>query len=188
VLVDIYALTRPQISLVDAVVGLEGEGPSSRGIKRDFGLLFAGVDAVAVDAVTAAFMGYGPDEVPTTQLAVKENLGCAALEQIDIKGEALAAVRLKNLQKTRIFHYARFVPRWLVALLKQFVWVRPRADVNLCTLCRTCVRSCPVQAISVGDQRLVFDYELCINCLCCQELCPYGAIEMERSWLAERMH
>ena len=48
---------------------------------------------------------------------------------------------------------------------------------------RPCKLSCPVDAITIGENKLAYiDEEKCINCGACQAKCPFGAIE-DISWM-----
>ena len=54
-LLDVFSVVRPHFNVVDALVCLEGDGPNyPPGKPRSLGLVLAGTDAVAVDAVCAA--------------------------------------------------------------------------------------------------------------------------------------
>jgi uncharacterized protein (DUF362 family)/Pyruvate/2-oxoacid:ferredoxin oxidoreductase delta subunit len=189
VLVDVYAAVRPAVTLMDGVLGMEGNGPATGGL-REAGLLFASADGVALDAVAAAVMGFKEGEVDAIRIASQRGIGTAGLADIEIAGEALADVRIPDF-KLPSNHLAKlmppFVARWLGRWLGQFVWVRPRADLNRCTGCAICAHACPVQAIRMVHERPVTDYDKCINCLCCNESCPEGAVIQELSWLARRL-
>ncbi len=92
VLCDLVKATRPALTLVDALYGMEGQGPlQGRPVKMD--LLVAGTDIVAVDAVCAALMGFNPLAVEYLVLASQEGLGNVDLNQIAIVGTPLAKVR-----------------------------------------------------------------------------------------------
>ena len=45
-----------------------------------------------------------------------------------------------------------------------------------CTLCLTCLKNCPVNAISNAGKWLVVDSELCTGCGQCVGVCPEGVI------------
>jgi uncharacterized protein (DUF362 family)/NAD-dependent dihydropyrimidine dehydrogenase PreA subunit len=187
-LVDVYALARPQVTLVDGIAGLEGEGPSSRGRRREFGFLFAGFDGVAVDAVAGDFMGFTGHEVPTTSLAGTAGLGCPVLDQIEVAGEQLERIRLRDVQKPTYFRYLNVLPRRLVHTARHFVRVRLRANARTCTRCLVCLQNCPARAIRQEGTAMVVDDAACVRCLCCQELCPCGAMEIKRNWAARLFH
>ncbi len=45
-----------------------------------------------------------------------------------------------------------------------------------CTSCGACADSCPVEAISEGDERYEIDADTCTDCGACVDACPVGAI------------
>jgi len=53
-----------------------------------------------------------------------------------------------------------------------------RVDAENCTGCGNCVEVCPVEAISLQDDRAVIDEETCTECEVCVEECPEGAISV----------
>ena len=91
-IVDLNRLVKPEFTIVDALVGLEGAhaGPEDR---VPLGLVLAGADVVAVDAVCTALMGFEVDQILHVALAGEEGLGVAQLEDIEVRGERLEAVR-----------------------------------------------------------------------------------------------
>ncbi|MDZ7384796.1 MAG: DUF362 domain-containing protein [candidate division KSB1 bacterium] len=185
VLVDIYSAVRPHLHIADGVVGQEGNGPSS-GRVRPIGVMLASTDGVALDAVGAAIMGFDPEEIDTTRIASQRGLGEGRLEHIKVVGADLESLRLPDfvLPSNRLI---KLVPRWLMILGARLIWVRPRADRELCKRCGVCQTNCPVGAISTdADGYPVMDYTRCIKCMCCDEGCPHQAIEQEMSWLARR--
>jgi uncharacterized protein (DUF362 family) len=57
------ATDRPQLAIVDAVVGMEGDGPIM-GTPRPLGFIAMGTDLVAVDATCARMIGIDPNRLP----------------------------------------------------------------------------------------------------------------------------
>lgn len=56
----------------------------------------------------------------------------------------------------------------------------PDPDPAKCTACNRCVQWCPVNAITIGPDRVAkVDYALCYGCGECVAACPYGAIAIE---------
>ncbi len=54
---------------------------------------------------------------------------------------------------------------------------RPEVEAAKCTACNRCVQWCPVDAITLGPDRVAaIDYALCYGCGECVAACPYGAI------------
>jgi len=185
VIVDIFSVSKPRITLMDAVVGMEGDGPSS-GDPRYLGFLLAAEDAVALDTVASKILGFKDGEIDSTKIAAKRGLGVSDFSQIEIAGEKIESVKPPsfNLPSNRLL---KLVPNFLVDLLGPLVWVRPNIYNGTCTNCNICVINCPLKTISAGKQRPVFDYSKCVNCMCCQELCPQKAIYLEKSWLAGKI-
>lgn len=92
-LVDVYSVIPTMYHLVDGIVALEGDGPNlPPGESRPLGLLIAGKDGVAVDAVCAKIMGFDPIDVKHLQLARQRGLGVMDLEEITVKGLKLEDV------------------------------------------------------------------------------------------------
>jgi uncharacterized protein (DUF362 family) len=89
-LVDVYSVVKTSFNLVDAMVAMEGDGPNlPPGKSKPLGLLIAGKDAVAVDAVCAKIMGINPHKVKHLILAQRQELGVLDLNKIEVRGENL---------------------------------------------------------------------------------------------------
>ena len=89
-LVDVYSLVKPRFNVVDGIVALEGDGPNlPPGKAKPLGLIIAGRDGLAVDAVCAAVMGLDPKKVKHLRLASEKGLGNWDLSTIEIRGETL---------------------------------------------------------------------------------------------------
>ncbi|MGN0059412.1 MAG: ATP-binding protein [Coriobacteriales bacterium] len=57
---------------------------------------------------------------------------------------------------------------------------RPATDADECKRCGTCVKTCQLKAISLGEDGLpVLDESLCLGCGNCVVFCPHDAKEME---------
>ena len=185
VIVDIFSLTRPHLTLADAVVCMEKDGPSS-GDPKYLGLLLCSTDAVALDMVAAKIMGFKDGEIDTTSLAQQRGLGPESFEQIQILGEDLKELPLPAfaLPSNRLI---KAIPGFLLNLIAPFVWIRPNIIDGNCINCNICVENCPTKTIRKGKERPYFDYTKCISCMCCHELCPEKAIYLEKSRIAKRI-
>ena len=82
----------PAVSLIDGFVAAEGEGPR-HGRRAPLGTIIAGTDAVAVDAVAAAVMGFEPLEIAYLRLAQAMGLGTADPDAITIVGDPITPSR-----------------------------------------------------------------------------------------------
>ena len=92
-LVDVYSVVRPHFHVVDGIVALEGDGPNlPPGKSKPLGLLIAGRDGLAVDAVCAKIMGLEPQKVKHLRLAHQKGLGIMDLQEIEVRGEEIEDV------------------------------------------------------------------------------------------------
>jgi uncharacterized protein (DUF362 family)/ferredoxin len=181
-IVDTFAAYRPQLSLMDAVVAMEGAGPSN-GAARATGWIAASADAVALDAVAGRLAGFGPGEILTTVAATRAGHGQGDLAEIQILGEESEAlgVRLRRARPA-----PRYLPRALGKLLRGLIYLRPHVAREKCTGCGACRTACPAQCIDL-ESVAVIDRRRCLECFCCMEACPEEAISAEQSWLARKL-
>lgn len=175
VVVDVFLLRVPDLFIVDAVVGMEGNGPASPDL-RDIGLLLASDNAVAMDGIIATMMGLEPDRLPFLRKAKALGLGNYDLGSIEVIGELkrLPDFKLPPLGGETLVHNPA-----IQELIRSRMIVRPQADPELCTGCGTCVDQCPVSALSMNDELPQVDADTCITCFCCQEICPEKAIALK---------
>jgi uncharacterized protein (DUF362 family) len=90
----LYDTFRPQLAIVDGIVGMEADGPLV-GRARDSGVLLVGADGVAVDATASRLMGFDPDQVLHLRFAGLWGLGVTDGGRIEVTGERLAGVAQK---------------------------------------------------------------------------------------------
>jgi uncharacterized protein (DUF362 family)/NAD-dependent dihydropyrimidine dehydrogenase PreA subunit len=182
-IVDLYHLVKPVLSVVDAVVGMEGAGPQN-GTPRQVGLILAGADGLAVDAVGASIMGLDPARLPLLVAAAKagERVDLAGVE---IHGVPLAEARVPGyVLPNTAGEWLRNLPPWLRSFARRQLNARPMVVPELCLGCGVCKESCPAQAITLSSKRAAIDDAKCIRCYCCQEMCPQAAIQLRHGLLA----
>jgi hypothetical protein len=95
-MVDISKIRLPDLVLVDGLIGMEGMGAGEGGSPVEMGIIMAGHDPVAVDAIASMCMGIeNPLLVGTTRIAQHDGLGCANPFLIEVAGESVASVKKK---------------------------------------------------------------------------------------------
>jgi len=174
-LVDVFRLRVPDLFLMDAVVGMEGNGPASPDL-RNIGVILAADNAVAMDAVMATMMGCEPARLRFLQRAKEVGLGDYDLKTIEGIGDLKPQpdFKLPPLGGEAVFHN-----EVMQTGLHKKTLLRPKADPELCTGCGTCVDHCPVSALSLKGNIPEVNFSACITCFCCQEICPEKAITLK---------
>lgn len=189
-LVDIASWVKPALSIMDGVVGMEGDGPSA-GKPRDIGVLILSTDPFALDVAAADLIGLNAERVPTVMAARARGL-TSHLNEIQLKGDSRSLWRIQNFLIPKAVS-ANFLDRVsLPQSVKRFVLnrVRPRPVFRheTCVGCSDCVNNCPPKALTMNErQRPIVDLEACIRCFCCQELCPHQAVKLFKPWLGRKL-
>jgi uncharacterized protein (DUF362 family) len=90
VVVDINAVVKPVLTVVDGFVGMEGAGPvDGNPVKMD--LIVAGRDVVAVDATCCRVMGFDPHDIKHVWRAFERGLG--EVDDVEVVGERVEDVK-----------------------------------------------------------------------------------------------
>jgi len=93
-MVDINKIRVPDLVVLDGLIGMEGMGAGEGGNPVEMGIVMAGRDCVAVDAVASMCMGIeNPLAVSTTRIAQHDGLGCGNPFLIDVVGESVERVK-----------------------------------------------------------------------------------------------
>lgn len=176
-LLDIHNVRTPDIVIMDAVIGMEGRGPSA-GTPRKIGLVMASKSCTALDLVAASIIGFDPTSVPTVKKAMERGEGPTSLNEIKIHGEDVASVVVRDFKRPETMGTAP--GSGLMAFIGGMRASRPAIDKNKCKKCGICARDCPPKAMTfTKGSPPVIDYGKCIRCYCCQELCPEGAVNVK---------
>ena len=184
-LIDLNEYFKPRLCICDAVVGMEGNGPTA-GQNRHIGLVMASENAHALDLASCYLIDYAPNEVDTVREAIERGLVCDSAEKIDIAGEDIKPLVIKDYLKPEShFNLIKLIslPDALNARLINALASKPAMDYDICVGCGECARCCPPKAIDMSSGKPVIDTKRCIKCFCCQELCPKKAVKIKRPLL-----
>lgn len=185
------------IAICDAVVSMEGNGPS-HGTPKKTGLVLVSTSPFSLDIIAEHIMsGKNGDKIPSVlylDVAAKRMLVPRAWQDIEVIGDtdyetcdfippdATAGKFLKNL------------PDIFGGRLADMFGARPVINEKKCVGCGRCASSCPKNTIRLGrrgekGKKIAFILrDNCIKCYCCQELCPMGAVDTKRNFLIKRIH
>ena len=180
-LIDIYRGVKPTFTLLDAVIGMDGDGPTS-GNPYNFGYLVGTTDALAMDFWLCKMVGAKFEDYPLYMAAKRRNFPQCTLDPQDLAGDITPDHIFPNvnLPKTRSM---RLLPR--IPFIERLMTSRPVHIPELCIGCGRCAAVCAAGALRHENKHLYFDYGKCIRCYCCHEMCPVKAIEFKESKLVK---
>lgn len=171
-LVHIFAIRPPELTIMDAIDVMEGNGPH-HGTVRTLGKIIASDNAVSLDAVALHLVGKKPSAIPHVALAADKGLGTIDLSEINLNRKIIPLTDFK-MPPTFV---TGIIGVFLNRLVSRWINCTPVTRDDLCQRCGICVNQCPVDAIKMEGQNFPrADKKICISCYCCQELCPEDAI------------
>ena len=168
-IVDVYETAHPGLTVLDAVYGLDEDGPAATGKPRLTGVLLASVNGAAVDVAACRMIGFDPRWVPAVRVALER--GLADEKDLNVIGKLpdVPYVKLPDKPPSKVSDY------FFHQVIMKPVVVRSRCTKE----CSACVDLCGPKAISLDAEKIpVIDYKKCIRCYCCAEQCPDGAIRL----------
>jgi len=188
-LLDLNGCVTPVLHVMDAVVGMEGDGPMS-GEPRPIGAVLAGADPTAVDVATIRLMGMDPASIPTVAAAVRRGLVLPDFADVRIAGDDPAAVTVPDFRRPSTGQ-GGMKASWINRLILRFMQRRgtdlrplPVPDPSRCTGCGRCALTCPAAAVRIEGGKAEIDHTKCIRCYCCHEMCTFGAIDLRQGAVA----
>ncbi|MFX1237755.1 MAG: DUF362 domain-containing protein [Promethearchaeota archaeon] len=180
-LVDIYSVSKPQLTVIDGYYCQEGNGPSAGDVVK-MNLIIAGRDPVALDTVVCNVIGFNPNDVRHIIKAEEKGLG---KKEFKIVGESIESVK-KSFKRPRTLPVGAPLPKFLAKYVGNVVFRSTISfDGSKCVLCSTCWKNCPVHAIEPPKvlkqvkNTPNWNRKKCITCYCCAELCPHDAVDFK---------
>ena len=192
-LIDLGLYFKPRICLCDAVVGMEGNGPT-QGSPRKIGCILAAGSASKLDLLAAKLIGLKIDDVPTLQAARVRGLIPDSAEELEIAGDAapflIPDFKTMPAQSSVFFHKAGtgVIGKIVDTFLFRALTPCPKVKKNECIGCGKCAKICPAKAITMQNKLPIIDRKACIHCFCCQEFCPKGAMGVYRPAIARLLN
>ncbi len=192
-ILDLDEYFHPTLSIIDAVVGMEGNGPTA-GTPRKIGCLLASHSPHTLDAVAARLLGFEPMEIPTLEAAMRRGLLPENVNDIVLFGdiEGLLVKDFERVVERRSLRFTgdgkRPLKRFFGTIAGKLLETRPRLKSELCIGCGICRDICPAHAIKIEKKKAKIDKSACIRCFCCQEFCPKSAMKVHRTPIAKLFH
>ena len=176
---------KPAISLVDAVVGMEGDGPSG-GVPRAFGFVAASEDPFLLDRVMCHVLGLLPTDALTVDASIRMGLAPLDVSKLEVDDETgLFASPLSDLvlPRSKGVSFLERIPhifKFTRPVFERLFAAKPVIKADSCIGCGRCEEACPRRAIAIKDGKAVIDRKECILCFCCHEVCPQRAIDIKK--------
>ncbi len=189
-IVDLDEYFKPQLTIVDAVDCMEGNGPTG-GTPRHMGAVLAGESPHKVDLVCAGLIGLRREEVPTLEAALERGLIPDLADDLRVEGDpAMFAIPDFKRITTGNSHLFRgngtsLFDRARGAALEKLLAQRPQVKDAKCVGCGVCKNVCPADAITMEGGKPGINRKKCIRCFCCQEFCPKSAMKVRRTAIAK---
>lgn len=184
-LVDICSYVSPSLTIMDGVIGMEGEGPTA-GVPRKIGVLLGSESPYAIDVVACNIINLDPNKVPTIQRCVEREFIEKDFSDVCVLGERLEDKVIKNfkISSNRSISFLRgIVPKSVEIFVNKKIAGKPVINYKECVKCGECSRVCPPKVISMENKGPVINLDHCIRCFCCHELCPKKAVDLKRPFV-----
>lgn len=174
-IIDISNYIKNQITIVDSIYSMEGNGPNS-GSPRHTGLVIASSNQFEIDYVASKLIDLKLEDSYIVKNSIERGL-LTNPKSIKIIGEKLENVIIKDFRLPDTISRKRFMR---VFNLTKFIKPYPLFNSQKCIRCKLCIDRCPVHALELINNKVVLkDKNKCIRCFCCSEHCPAHAVEIK---------
>jgi len=181
VLIDIeqYASKKIALHILDAVYGMEGDGPTN-GNPKFIGKLIASPNPYLVDIAGVSLFA-DPKSMPLIKKAVKRGIISEDFSECEFDLKKLNKEYIEDFKRVKVFsiNFTQ-MPKWFAKFIRNSMSPKVKPLKRICKGCQKCFHHCPAKAITMMEKIAVVDQSKCIRCYCCQELCPYNAIKLRK--------
>lgn len=125
-LIDIYKLLNPVITIIDAIITMDGPGPI-RGTVKTLGWTAAATDPIAAEIICCELIGFAPENLPIITTAQKIGFGCSQRDNIQVIGEKILPEECVKLASADQIPLRFSFPRIIKSIFRQiFILVKSR--------------------------------------------------------------
>ena len=180
-LCDLCHFLRPDLSLMDGIWAMEGNGPTG-GQRRDLHVIAGSESPWALDVAAASLVGLEPEKIVMLREGHERGYGPLDLSELELVGDPMETLLAPDFLKAEASStdFIDRLPKFLRPAAKKLATPYPRIDKKRCVGCGKCAESCPQHTISLRDGKAVIRYQNCIRCFCCHEMCPKHVVQIKR--------
>jgi len=182
-IIDIHLSRIPDLNILDAVVGMERDGPTA-GDPKSINLIISGNNAFEVDLAALGVINVNPIKVPIFKNAFIRNLCASSYKDLEIKGSSVDEVMRPDFVVcyNEKFDNLYFFKGIMGNTIAKLITPKPVVNSKKCKACGECARACPAKVIKIIEKKHAqIDIKNCIRCYCCQELCPFKAVNIKKT-------
>lgn len=184
-LIDLNTYFKMPINIIDAIDGMEGNGPTA-GKSRHIGCILTSSNPYELDYIASKIIGLVPEEVPTIKESIKREL-CYP-NKIELNDD-LNKYLIKDYVLIKSHPLFFMDDKKLIGKIANKLFSnKPVCKENKCIGCAKCASICPMKAITMVNKKPHIDRTKCIKCYCCQEFCPVGAMQVKSSIIMKVLH
>jgi uncharacterized protein (DUF362 family) len=119
-LIEIYRLLEPAVTIIDGVIAMEGPGPIN-GRAKPLGVIIGGIDPVACEMICSEVVGFKSDDLPIIRTAKQIRFGCADISHIQVVGDDYTDFVCTDFQPAEQIPIRFSFARACKSVLKQFI-------------------------------------------------------------------
>lgn len=180
-LCDLCHFLGPDLSLMDGIWAMEGNGPTG-GQRRDLHVIAGSESPWALDVAAASLVGLEPEKITMLWEGHERGYGPLDLSELELVGDSMETLLAPDFLKAEASStdFIDRLPKFLRPAAKKLSTPYPRIDKKRCVGCGKCAESCPQHTISLREGKAVIRYQNCIRCFCCHEMCPKHVVQIKR--------
>lgn len=174
------------LNILDGILGLEGEGPSTGGKAKNAYCILASKDALAIDYLAAKIVKLDTNNLILNKEGQKR--GYTDINKINILGDDISMFNDVSFETPKSTVGSFGLKLIKKPLFRNILLEHPLIDHTKCIKCGECAKICPPHTMVLKPKNFpTLSSKKCIRCWCCAEVCPQNAIHKSRKPLIGRI-